>query len=330
MQINRFFVFIIVLFLYGCQSVTLVAEATATQTEPPTILPPTPTETRPSKEWILWSQSIHANTYDLGKGPNTYCAKCHSPFNYDPKARIGDAPNCVSCKLPNEELSRVSDQNPMVSAADWQSITCDNCHESNGAGVSSSIAWWDQETGQYAQIENSSDLCNQCHRDTDVLNHQIDIKDSTHAGFGCVDCHDAHSTTASCSNTGCHENIRPDTVIPPSTPTGGQHPNTGAAFCGGPNCHPAATQAALSNPTIHGSIHAPVSCTACHDDSGMQVGPSEELGYWVTFRTMEIDGVVTTMPYVSHDIQVDVNCSRCHFEGNSWGLPLVTGDEFGN
>ncbi|MCJ7434981.1 MAG: hypothetical protein MUO77_15980 [Anaerolineales bacterium] len=289
---------------------------------------PTAPQVRESEEWVLWSTSAHANTYDLAKGPNTYCAKCHSPFNWDPQAKIGDSPNCVSCKMSTEKLPRVSEQNPMVSAAEWQNITCDTCHETTGVDVSSSIAWWDQETGQYDQIANSTDLCNQCHRDTEVLRHQIDLKDSAHAGFECVDCHDAHSTAASCSNAGCHENIRPKSVLPPATPMGGQHPNTGSAFCGGPSCHPVATQAALSNHTIHGSVHGIVSCTACHDAGGMQVGPSEELGAWVTFRTMEIDGVINTTPYDSHHIQVEVDCTRCHFESSSWGLPMVTGNEF--
>jgi len=31
-----------------------------------------------------WTGSPHGNTYDLGKGPNTYCSRCHSPQNWDP------------------------------------------------------------------------------------------------------------------------------------------------------------------------------------------------------------------------------------------------------
>jgi hypothetical protein len=48
---------------------------------PPTEVPPTPTEIPPtevpppdySEISAKWEDSTHGNTYDLGKGPNTYC-----------------------------------------------------------------------------------------------------------------------------------------------------------------------------------------------------------------------------------------------------------------
>jgi hypothetical protein len=150
---------------------------------------------------------------------------------------------------------------------------------------------------------------------------------SAHVNLECVACHEPHGVKASCSNSGCHAAIRPESSLPPATPTGGQHPNN-TAFCGGANCHPAATQAAASDDSIHGAVHASVSCIACHDASGMPVGPSPELGAWVTFSAGEPDGIKEARPSMSHNVQAQVDCNRCHFDGNTWGLPRVTGNEF--
>jgi hypothetical protein len=209
------------------------------------------------------------------------------------------------------------------------SFDCNVCHESSGTTISSPIAWWNQESGQYEPVADSNALCGQCHHDIETLRQRVGTKDAVHTGFECTSCHNPHSTVALCSQSGCHETVRPESVIPPATPSGGLHPNVGASFCGGPNCHPAATQAALSSNSIHGATHSSVSCSACHDASGMQVGPSKELGTWVPLRTTEVGGVAIARPYESHDIQTKVDCSRCHFEGNEWGLPSVTGNEFG-
>jgi hypothetical protein len=294
--------------LYGCQQQGLPTEVSVIETGSSPILSVTPTATQLSKEWKFWSASAHAHVSDANTSSNTYCAKCHSPLNWDPASSV--------------------DTSSIVPREDWQGIGCEICHETNGKSVSASIAWWNQVTRQYDAVTGTTALCEQCHRDTEQFHYQVNLDNSVHSGFECVACHNPHTTTASCSNSGCHDGIRPKSSIPPSTPTGGQHPNNGG-FCGGANCHPAATQAALSNYSVHGAIHASVSCMACHDASGMPVGPSVELGGWVTFQTKQIDGVEMTVPYESHDIQTQVDCSRCHFEGNPRGLPLVSGNEFG-
>lgn len=209
---------------------------------------------------------------------------------------------------------------------DGQVINCKSCHEENGAEAWSKPVWLNQESGQYEAVENNSALCGQCHQEAESSNHQNE--NSIHIDFECTDCHNPHSTAASCSNTNCHQSIKQERVLPPSTPTGGQHPKSGTSFCGGASCHPAATQVASFNHSIHGSIHAAVSCAACHDASELQVAPSEQTGTWVTFKATEIDGVITSTPYESHNLQAEVSCIRCHFEGNSWGLSIVAGDEF--
>lgn len=211
--------------------------------------------------------------------------------------------------------------------ADGQQISCTVCHEPDGAGVSARPVWWNQESAQYETVANNTALCGQCHSETETSNHQNGVNNPIHSGLECTDCHNPHSTAASCSDSNCHQSIKQERAIPPSTPTGGQHPNS-AAFCGGSGCHPSATQVALSSHSIHGSTHLMVSCAACHDASGLKFGPFGETGIWVTFRTREIDGIVTAIPFESHNLQISVKCTRCHFKGNPWGLPEVNGDEF--
>lgn len=309
MQTKYFLFLILPVILFGCQNNisggNLSTEAVVFRTETPTFVVATPTTSEHSSEWDLWSNSPHADTY-ADQSSNTYCAKCHSPSNWN--------------------VDSSAEKAITVSKGEWQDIPCETCHETNGEEVSSSVAWWEQTTGHYQTVTSSDELCNKCHSDTEPHNNQITLENSIHSGFGCVSCHDPHSATASCSS--CHADIRPESSIPPATPSGGVHPNNGA-FCGGANCHPAATQAALSNFSIHGAVHASVSCVACHDASGMDVGPSEALGTWVTFKAMEADGTKTLEPQASHIIQASVDCNRCHFPENPWQLPLVTGNEFG-
>ena len=72
-----------------------------------------------------------------------------------------------------------------------------------------------------------------------------------------------------------------------------------------------------------------MSCAACHDSAGWEVGPHPETGIWVTFSPWSLvlqDGEderlaeTGTMPFSSHDLDLEVNCDRCHFSGNPWDL----------
>jgi hypothetical protein len=83
-------------------------------------------------------------------------------------------------------------------------------------------------------------------------------------------------------------------------------------------CHPTAT---LSKSAGHDANHANVDCWACHDASGLQVGPVGSVqGEWSTLRTIVVGGVNITGKYVSHNLQRQVSCTRCHYAGNTWGL----------
>lgn len=74
------------------------------------------------------------------------------------------------------------------------------------------------------------------------------------------------------------------------------------------SCHTGAIAA-------HDGKHAIVGCVACHDASGLEAGPVEGDGRWLALRNGD--------PYVSHNLQLEVDCARCHYAGNSWGLSLI-------
>jgi hypothetical protein len=73
---------LIPLLLIACQPA-----ATPEPTEPPaTAVPPTPMPTAipipdQSVQIAEWESGPHSADYDLGKGPNTMCTRCHSPQN---------------------------------------------------------------------------------------------------------------------------------------------------------------------------------------------------------------------------------------------------------
>ena len=74
-----------------------------------------------------------------------------------------------------------------------------------------------------------------------------------------------------------------------------------------------------------------ISCIACHDASGSDVAPhpDEEMnGVWTTvLSSMSRSGEPTLAAVVSHSIQWQVSCDRCHYEGNAWELEVL--DETG-
>lgn len=209
----------------------------------------------------------------------------------------------------------------------WRAIRCDECHESKGGVINAAIAWWNPETQVHEFVPDSNALCQKCHTDFSISINQESSNNLAHQGYKCIDCHDPHSTTASCSNSTCHTNIIKIDDQPPATPSG-IHPDEGNPFCGGSSCHPAATQVASKPRSIHGFIHAGVACMVCHDASGLQVAPDPNERRWVTWQMTVEGGGSPSEPYVSHSIQLRVDCTRCHFSNNPWNLSTVTGSEF--
>ncbi len=311
----------------ACQS-----SAAPSSLEEPTAPPPTATPDQ-SSFWTAWQNGPHADTYDLESGPNTYCAKCHSPENWDQAATIDPPPNCVSCKFPSEVHPRLAEGNPLVPQEEWESIGCSVCHRMEHGIAESEIAWHNSITGYYETVTTATELCEKCHLDTDVLRHKRDLGDEVHVSFECTECHDAHSAGANCED--CHQ----VSMISRSRAVPEHQAVTGSDDCD--ECH----AGAFSNHSIriqeegnddcfdchgylmgnmtpepvqigHSQVHAAVSCVACHDASGMEVGPLESAAaddaIWVTFRTSSGPLGQTIEPYQSHYLRRTVDCTRCH------------------
>ncbi len=340
------------LVLCSCTPGSSEAEDQAQELESQPTAVPTPLSQ--GLRYQSWLAGAHADTYALEKGPNTYCAKCHSPQNWDRAAAIGDPPGCVSCKFPNEPEPRIAVSNPLVPEEEWQSIDCQVCHRVEEGIVDPEPAWLDIPTGYYESIASTTALCEECHRDTETLRHGREVSGSAHDGFECTDCHNAHDLTASCTGGGCHIGIA--IPIPAVLPEHKDQVNTEECtgchgsvpdihmnileetpvFC--MECHGhlmgSGERAALR--LGHGSMHEKLACVTCHDGSDLQVGPVEggspgEQETWITFRSTQLLGRSSTEPYISHNILLNVNCQRCHFPDNPWALPedveeLVDGD----
>ncbi len=269
------------------------AQAAALRTSPPGL----PEAQMPY--WISWREGPHANTYGLEKGPNTFCARCHAPANYDVASKVDPAPNCVSCKFATDTQVRIAEHNRFVPESEWKSIGCDVCHRVENGAVVKGLAWRDPASGQYQAVASATDLCEKCHTDTETLRHKVDLGQVTHRGFTCVSCHDPHTAQASCTAAACHAAVA-----------------QGSAPAASGTAVPAA-------PGHHDAAHAEVACYACHDASGTQVGPVKETGVWTTWVTTELLGRKTTSAGISHNLQRQVDCSRCHFAGNGWGLSVI-------
>ena len=176
-------------------------------------------------------------------------------------------------------------------------MECNICHRVENDNVGSQVVWlnaaiaqFDTTKDPYEAVATNTQLCEKCHKDTKTSFYKIDLGISAHTGKQCTVCHDAHSLKASCTATDCHA-----TVLTPAKPIEG-----------------------------HDAAHANVNCVACHDASGLKVGPVEGQKTWLTFRTTEEQGKKSTNPYLSHNLQKKVDCARCHFTGNTWGLKAIT------
>jgi hypothetical protein len=336
-SIKPVIIFSFFLLMVSCQSVE--ASPSVSSPNPPTDTPstpfvtatvqPTPTiDPKFAAAIESWSTSDHAHTYALEKGPNTYCAQCHSPANWDPSAVIDPPPNCVSCKFPFESEVRVAEGNPLVPEKDWVNIDCAVCHQAENEAFDPQVTWLNPITGYHETISNSTALCEKCHRDTKSgLKHTRELGNGAHANFVCIDCHDPHSTKASCTQAGCHHitvtNNECDQCHPDAL---GSHTmeqlHSGGHDCMG--CHGDLVGLPMNGSQIfaHNAVHlSKVLCIACHDASGLEVKPLEQDGLWVTWRTTEGPLGETTEVYQSHTLQKEVDCKRCHYESNPWGLP---------
>jgi hypothetical protein len=238
-----------------------------------------------------WLSSPHANAFVLdADGNNNPCARCHAPINWEPS--MDDLPeSCFACKFELDEPP------PYIPEDEWLDIPCNVCHEVDKNGeVQPEYSWLEiAALDEYAAVESPTELCMKCHDPINVPEHAIINVAGGHEGYECTQCHDAHDATASCGAVDCHED-----VIEPDTPIAG-----------------------------HDEDHRDVSCAACHDADGMEVGPSEELGYWTTFAQWSSETAVSEtetktetgiVAFTSHNTVLEASCERCHYADNPWEL----------
>jgi len=287
------------LWLFCLVGVALLAGCASAPAATPT---PTPRDDSAIREAL--AAGVHADTYSLETGPNTYCAVCKSPANWDPQAVINAPPNCVSCKFESDSAIRVAEGNPIVPEHQWEGIRCYNCHQVDEDGtVQEAIAWWDAATDTYVPQENSTVLCEQCHRDSEAgtMRRREQAESVAHADFTCTSCHDPHSGAADC--TECHNSGDTDTAF--------------VTACYDRYLAPEAPER-----------HPDMLCQACHDNGGLEVRPVEEpgepyQGQWATWRNTLIAGSIpSNHVWVSHNLAAEVDCSRCHYADNPWGLAV--------
>jgi hypothetical protein len=235
----------------------------------------------------VWQGSKHAATFVSGdNGVNNDCARCHSPRNFAP-ASMADMPaTCASCKF------NIPVPKP-IAQADWKSIQCDSCHKIEGGAAAPKAVWlnalvaeYDSTKEPYESVSNNTELCGKCHRDAPGFSYKIDMGASGHKSMQCTTCHDPHSLNSSCSAGTCHASVLKEAKIG------------------------------------HDAAHTSVQCWACHDASGLKVDKPAGQNVLTTFRATDARGKAVATPYMSHNLQRKVDCARCHYAGNPWGLAV--------
>jgi len=290
--------------------VTVIVVATDVP-PPPTEAPPEPTAVPDQSEIVAaWEGSRHGGGWDEGKGPNTWCSRCHSPQNWDPAAIVGPPPSCFTCKQPFDEEIRIAEGNPLVPEEDWVGISCETCHVMEMDVATQGIAWLNPTKMEYEEVKTPNELCEKCHVTTtgnafgSGVEHKITLGGSAHLNYGgflgetppptyCIDCHDPHTQVPKqCQD--CHE-------IDEAAHAKGRYL----------------------------AMKAKLTCMACHEASGLDVGPHPDEamgGIWVPQLTTIGRGGPSTDAVISHSIVHEVACDRCHFEENPWELTVYTAD----
>jgi hypothetical protein len=202
----------------------------------------------------------------------------------------------------------VGDGNVLIEEADWKAIPCETCHVMVD-GYATDIAWLNPISMEYVDVSNSTELCEKCHVTTtgnafgSAVDHKITLGGSAHLNYGgfigeeapptfCADCHDPHTT-------------EPKQCV---------------------DCHAEDIDTAEHAGGMYGVMKDTVTCMACHDASGADVGPhpAEDNDLWVPQLTTIGRAGPSTAAIVSHSIVFTVACDRCHYADNAWELTVLT------
>jgi hypothetical protein len=225
----------------------------------------------------IWQEGPHADTYVVAEDQtNNSCAKCHSPMNWNPTSE-----ELLTSGMGNQiEIDLTT---PLTDEVEWNKVGCAVCHPGEKDQIKGDFAWLESApTGDYSEVDSSTALCQKCHLLEEVEGHHSLYVEGSHSEFVCTDCHDAHSTAATCSSAGCHEPF--------------------AAEC--------------ESIETHDKPHAEVTCSACHDCGEPQIKWNEEHQAWDTFRLSSEGNPMEYKPYTSHNLALEVDCDRCHAPGD--------------
>ena len=242
---------------------------------------PTPTGSIATQEQLdvaqaAWEQSAHADTYDMGLGANTTCARCKSPWNWDPlqEAAAVEALDCGACKrIPGAARPDLA-SGIQVFEDDWEDISCPICHIPIGDSYYTSVAFWNQQSGQYESVQSTTELCAHCHEGRHGFEVIEEIEATiAHEDMQCVECHGSHGEPSRCSD--CHDLS--------DSPTLFEHDR-----------------------------HPSVNCAGCHDAGGLTIWYETDLNsqHYEEYVTRRFAHALTSWP--SHNLRLEVRCQRCH------------------
>jgi hypothetical protein len=285
------FIIILILFvsiLTACQSTDTSPTATrsSTELEPSSqVTQGAPPETEapegPDAIQVAWQGSSHADAYVLtDAGENNACARCHAPVNWIPT--MDTIPeSCLTCKF------EIDPPPPFIPEEEWTNIECKVCHRAKKGKIEEEVAWLEiAPIEEYADVASITELCDKCHLGDGLPDHSQVVVRGAHEGYECIECHDAHDISASCSDTDCHEDVLATSTTIPG----------------------------------HDEDHASVACVACHDAGGMEIGWVEGESIWSTLIVSELEEEFPSKPFASHDIVLAAPCERCHYPGNPFEL----------
>lgn len=232
-----------------------------------------------------WLSSAHSDTFDMGVGANTTCARCKSPTNWDPLAPGLEASlDCYSCKRSPGEPRPDLLNGVVVDQETWNDVSCEICHVPVGDSYQTEIAFWDQITGTYKPVDSVMELCSHCHEGQhgfEVIEEQN--ASALHTGWECTECHGVHGNPSSCED--CHD------------------PEEGA----GASEH---------------ARHPSVDCTGCHDAGGLMIRQEHNIAstHFEKYIPVRFAHSLTSWP--SHNLSTDINCVRCHHPLPTGGSPI--------
>jgi len=237
----------------------------------------TATPQDPETIQAVWKVSPHADAYVVAvDNMNSSCARCHAPLDWAPTAK--DIPaNWTANKV------EVAPASVLITELEWTHVDCKVCHNTEVDQITGDFVWLEIAPLEiYSEVETSTELCQKCHLTNKLEGHQSLMLEGNHRDFLCTDCHDAHTTTATCSSSGCHEPFANE-------------------------CESIET---------HDKPHSEVTCSACHAGGDPRIDWNEDVGAWDTFVPVGDEMDDEFKPFTSHNILLEVDCDRCHEPGN--------------